>query len=164
MSLSFVAAWQCVCRCEAWLRCPDPTRTRRGFCLLLRKSRPSPWSLALLVSRGGRGLCRSLASGGAACPCLCGVNQGAKGGVACCPLVFPPSEKSSFPLFFLIQHWSHRKLRFASPCLWLVLAGTLFSCRSTPSHFPKTPECVKGAPSASSGDPSVADRMSYRDL
>ena len=102
--------------------------------------------------------------GGAACPCLCGVNQGAKGGVACCPLVFPPSEKSSFPLFFLIQHWSHRELRFASPCLSLVLAGTLFSCRRTPSHFPKTHECVKGAPSASSGDPSVADRMSYRDL
>ncbi|XP_043764554.1 LYR motif-containing protein 4 isoform X1 [Cervus elaphus] len=63
MSLSFVAAWQCVCRCEAWLRCPDPTRTRRGFCLLLRKSHLSPWPLALLFSRGGRGLCRSLASG-----------------------------------------------------------------------------------------------------
>lgn len=75
------------------------------------------------------------------------------------PLKSPP-----FRSFSLIQRWSHRKLHFASPCLSLVLAGSLFSCGRTPLHFPKTHECVRGAPSASSGDPSVADMMSYRDL
>lgn len=73
-----------------------------------------------------------------------------------------PLKSLPFCSFSVIQHWSHRKLRFASPCLLLLLAGSLFSCRRTPLHFPKTHECVRGAPSASSGDPSVADRMSYR--
>lgn len=81
--------------------------------------------------------------GAVTCPCLCRIDQGTRGGAACCCWFSHRLKSRPLRCFSLMQHEFHRKVVSASVCFPLFLAVSLFSCGRTPLHFPETCERVR---------------------